>query len=91
MIDLLAHLEYKIDEYSKKIGSSPTILVAISGGVDSVVLSEGVSSISNNSTFSFGLAHINYGIRSDADKAELFCSEIAKRLNVNFYKTKVIF
>ena len=58
------------------------LLLALSGGVDSVVLSH----LLNQSKFHFSIAHCNFKLRKiDSDRDELFCKELAKKLKVEFY------
>lgn len=62
--------------------SSPKILVAVSGGVDSVVLAHLLSKCG----YDFEVAHINYKLRgSDSDFDEKLVSELATSLQVPFH------
>ena len=66
---------------------SPTdrVLLAVSGGLDSVVMAH----LFARAGFSFGVAHVNFGLRgaeSDADEG-LVCS-LANQLDVPFYTKK---
>ena len=58
------------------------ILLAVSGGIDSVVMSE----LFHRGGYSFGIAHCNFGLRgkeSDADEA--FVEQLAKKTKVPFF------
>lgn len=56
--------------------------MAISGGVDSVVL----ANLLKNAGFSFALAHCNFKLRGkDSNADETFCKTLAKKLDVKFY------
>jgi len=58
------------------------LLVAISGGIDSVVMAH----LLKKSGFHFSLAHCNFGLRKkDSDYDEDFCRQLAKTLEVEFY------
>jgi tRNA(Ile)-lysidine synthase len=58
------------------------LLLAISGGVDSVVLAH----LLKDAGFNFSLAHCNFGLRGkDSDADEKLCKNLAKELNVIIY------
>jgi tRNA(Ile)-lysidine synthase len=62
------------------------LLLAISGGLDSVVLAH----LLNQSNFHFSLAHMNFQLRGeDSDKDENFVRELAKYLDVDVFVKKV--
>ncbi|MES2680185.1 MAG: tRNA lysidine(34) synthetase TilS [Bacteroidota bacterium] len=61
------------------------LLVAISGGIDSVVMAH----LLKKSGFNFSLAHCNFGLRKkDSDYDEDFCRQLSKTLEVDFYNTR---
>jgi tRNA(Ile)-lysidine synthase len=58
------------------------LLLAISGGVDSVVLAH----LLKKSGFSFSMAHCNFQLRdTDSEGDERFCKALAKKLDVPFF------
>lgn len=58
------------------------LLLAISGGIDSVVLAH----LLHKAGFNFSMAHCNFNLREkDSLKDEKFCSALAKKLQVPFY------
>lgn len=64
--------------FSKK----DSLLLAISGGIDSVVLAH----LFKKAGFNFSLAHCNFKLRGkDSDADEAFCKALAKDLDVKFY------
>ncbi len=69
------------------INPSDRILLAVSGGIDSVVMSE----LFHRAGISFGIAHCNFGLRgkeSDADEA--FVEKLAKIYRVPFYTKRFL-
>ncbi len=62
-----------------------TVLVGVSGGLDSIVLCDLLSKLK----IDFAIAHINYGLRgNESDEDEIFVSNYAKQLNVPIYYLK---
>ena len=58
------------------------ILLAVSGGIDSVVMSE----LFHKAGYSFGIAHCNFGLRGkESDADEVFVEKLAGRYKVSFY------
>jgi tRNA(Ile)-lysidine synthase len=77
-----------IDE-KKIISANDKILVALSGGADSVFLIHFLNRYSKRFRFSLGALHINHGLRGkEADKDEKFCMELTSKLNIEFYSVK---
>ncbi len=76
-------MEQKFNTYLESLLaniSNPKILVAVSGGVDSVVLAHLVAT----SKLPFGLAHVNYKLRAeDSDLDEKLVVKIASQLHVS--------
>lgn len=61
------------------------ILVAVSGGVDSVVLCE----LMHQSKFKFGIAHCNFGLRGkESEDDEKFVKKLADKYGVPFYSKR---
>ncbi|NTW31465.1 MAG: tRNA lysidine(34) synthetase TilS [Bacteroidetes bacterium] len=64
---------------------SDKILVAVSGGIDSIVLCH----LLGKEGFDFGIAHCNFNLRGkESDGDEKFVKNLAKQLNVPFYVKK---
>ncbi|HMU70967.1 MAG TPA: ATP-binding protein, partial [Chitinophagales bacterium] len=62
------------------------ILLAVSGGVDSVVMTYLLAS----ANYTIGIAHVNFQLRDgDAEKDEAFVKNLATSLNVPFFTTSV--
>ena len=59
------------------------VLVALSGGSDSVAMTFLLRELAEHDDFSIaGLAHLNHRLRPSADRDELFCRNLATRLNL---------
>jgi tRNA(Ile)-lysidine synthase len=69
----------------KLIDSRDRLLLAISGGIDSVVMCE----LFHKSGIRFDIAHCNFSLRGEeSDGDELFVRSLAERLNVNVHVKK---
>lgn len=70
---------------NKLIASGDRVLVAVSGGVDSVVLCY----LFNERSIPFGIGHCNFQLRGlDSDEDALFVEQLAKQFSVPYYTTK---
>ncbi|MDY0162598.1 tRNA lysidine(34) synthetase TilS [Desulfobotulus sp.] len=62
------------------------ILVAVSGGADSMALLHGLSDLQARHGASLAVAHLNHGLRPEADEEESFVAEQADRLGLAFHR-----
>ncbi|GAC1499877.1 MAG: hypothetical protein NVS1B10_03030 [Candidatus Saccharimonadales bacterium] len=60
-------------------------VIAVSGGVDSIVLLDLLQKSNNNGLLKLYVAHLDHGIRSDSKQDRLLVESIAKKYNVPFY------
>ena len=67
------------------ISENDKVLVALSGGCDSVCLCLVLKELK----ISFATAHLNHSIRDEADSDEAFCSGFSKKIGADFYSEKV--
>lgn len=66
------------------------ILIGLSGGPDSVFLLHLLVKYRKKYQIVLGAAHLNHSIRGiSADKDELFCKELCKNLNVQYFSKKL--
>lgn len=80
---VLKQLEVNIRK-NALFGKEHKLLLAFSGGVDSVVLAH----LLHEAGYDFALAHCNFQLRGeDASKDALFARDLAERLNVSFFMT----
>lgn len=66
-----------------------TIVVALSGGADSMSLLHALVVLSKEFNFKIEACHINHCIRQEADSDEQFVKEFCEKLNVKLYVFKV--
>lgn len=75
----------KVSDYIQTHGlcqPDSKILVAVSGGIDSVVLCE----VLHQLKYEFAVAHCNFGLRAeDAEADQLFVKKLAKKYDVPFF------
>lgn len=81
MPDMLPNFKkYILDQ--KLFNPQDAILVAVSGGIDSVVLAD----LFYQSGYSFGIAHCNFNLRGEeSDMDEVFVRELARKYQIPFY------
>lgn len=76
-------------EDNKLIEKGDGIVVALSGGPDSVCLLHLLNSIKNIFEIKLVAAHINHMIRGeDADNDEAYCKSICEELNIDFFSKR---
>ncbi len=67
-----------------------TIIVAVSGGSDSMCLLDILAKLSDVLIFNIAVAHVNHSIRGeDSDVDEIFIKEYCSAKDIVFYSTKV--
>ncbi len=67
------------------VESGDSILVALSGGPDSVALTHALDELRGNLSIEFAVAHLNHGLRPEASDDEAFCRAKAVELDLPFY------
>lgn len=66
------------------------VLIAISGGPDSVFLLHFINKFKKKFDLQIGAAHINHLLRgNNSDRDELFCREICHELGIEFFSSKI--
>ncbi|HEU5181497.1 MAG TPA: tRNA lysidine(34) synthetase TilS [Candidatus Polarisedimenticolia bacterium] len=75
----------------KSLWKAPeSVLVAVSGGSDSVALLHLYARLRNESPFPLGAAHLNHAVRgSESDEDERFVAELARRLQVPLHTARL--
>lgn len=72
------------------LNSGDTVVIGVSGGVDSVVLLHILVKLSEEYKLSVIAAHLNHGLRGkESDRDEAFVEELAKKLGVKFTSKRV--
>lgn len=71
------------------IKAGERILVALSGGPDSVFLLHFLKKYQKKFGIELGAFHLNHSLRKSADKEQKFCSELCEKLSIPFYSEKV--
>ena len=70
------------------VESGESILVALSGGPDSVALTHALVELRTHLSIEIGVAHLNHGLRSEASDDEAFCKGKSLELDLPFYSTR---
>ena len=83
---MTSHLHQRVRKTIERHALCPPgsrVLVAISGGSDSVALLFLLRELAENGKFTVaGLAHLNHGLRPTAERDQRFCQELADRLHL---------
>jgi tRNA(Ile)-lysidine synthase len=83
-------LQHLIGERKSANRRSYSILVALSGGPDSVALLHLLHKLAGQEGFRIAAAHLNYGLRgAESDGDEQFCIELCRKLGIKLYRRKV--
>ena len=86
--DVLQKVRRTISEFDM-ITPHERVLVAVSGGIDSVALLHILLELAPTFSFRLGVAHFNHGLRGeDADKDAEFVASLAGRLQLPFHADK---
>ncbi len=72
-----------------QIGQGDHLIVALSGGMDSVVLLDLLATLSVKMHFSLSAVHVNHGISTNADKWGKFCRDLCRSLGVPIKITRL--
>ncbi|HEV8375616.1 MAG TPA: tRNA lysidine(34) synthetase TilS, partial [Candidatus Polarisedimenticolia bacterium] len=87
--DLFESFKSTLDRHSLW-NSGEAVLIAVSGGADSICLLDLFASLREREAFPLYVAHVNHGLRGDeSDADEGFVAASAKRLGVPFYVKKL--
>ena len=79
----------KFTDDKNLIGKNDKVLIALSGGPDSVFLFYFLNKYKRKFKVSLGAVHINHKLRgADSDSDEKFCKELCERFSVPFYAIK---
>ncbi len=76
----------KLQKEYRLIPKDSSLLLAVSGGIDSVVLTYSLLELKDFFKFKrLAIAHFNHRIRKDADEDEKFVRNLAKKLSLEFF------
>ena len=64
-------------------------LVAISGGIDSILLLNIINEINKNNKFEIRAIHINHNLSKNSDDMNQHCIEVCDKLNINLIVKKI--
>jgi tRNA(Ile)-lysidine synthase len=82
----------KVKEDIKKyrmLEPGDSVVVAVSGGPDSIALLKVLETLSDEYRLTLITAHLNHGLREDADREAKFVCEISKEVGIKFECKKV--
>jgi len=87
-------IENKLYIYCKELNipiQSLSILLSLSGGIDSMVLASVLIELSNKHFFKLQLMHFNHNVHQQAGQIERFCKLFAQENDINIYCTNFSF
>ena len=87
-MELVSYMRQKLDA-QKKLVMGKTLVVGVSGGIDSVTLLKLLVELSQEYKLKLIVAHIHHGIRRAADKDAEFVKELAKSYGLQCLVSKV--
>jgi tRNA(Ile)-lysidine synthase len=84
MNKLLDHIVAFSREY-RLWGTGDRILIGLSGGPDSVALVRALNAWAADEGLSLACAHVNYGLRPEADRDQEFCTQLCDELGFRLH------
>ena len=78
----------KIVQQKQYFAPRSKVLVALSGGLDSMTLFNWLYDLQDKLEIKLGIAHINHGLREESKQEEAMIYQIAQKLNVPVYVDK---
>ncbi|MCY0902542.1 MAG: tRNA lysidine(34) synthetase TilS [Firmicutes bacterium] len=73
-----------------RLGKGDTVLAAVSGGMDSMAMLDGLARVRRTVAFELCVVHINHGLRAvEADRDEFFVKGESERRGIAFFKKDV--
>lgn len=88
-IDSKLHAEYALIQPAHTVSAKPHLLLALSGGIDSVVLLHVLHGLANEIPFHLSAMHVHHGLSTQADDWLHFCQQLCAELVVPFYHAQV--
>jgi len=74
--------------YFNMLSPHEAVLLGVSGGSDSVALFHIMLEIKTLYNLRLGVAHVNHGLRDEADQDEFFVKQLADQAGIPFYSVK---
>jgi tRNA(Ile)-lysidine synthase len=86
---MLVHSVFKTLRRFALVRPGDRVLVALSGGPDSVALAQALWELRSELGLDLTLAHLNHQLREGADQDEAFCAGLAERFGLPFVSGRV--
>ncbi|HEY0907297.1 MAG TPA: tRNA lysidine(34) synthetase TilS, partial [Methylophilus sp.] len=82
-------LAARLEAFQALFPGAPHFLLALSGGLDSVVLLHALQSLSSAGGFTLSAMHVNHGLSPHAYQWQTFCQHLCARYQIPFYSKRV--
>ena len=79
---------YKTIRENELIEKGDTVIIGVSGGPDSMTLLNILINLKDKLSYNIVVAHINHGLRKEADEETKYVDEFCKKRNIPFYVKK---
>ena len=88
-MDYICRIKHTISEH-QMLCQGDSVLIAVSGGPDSVALLDGLSTLSKDFRFNLSIAHVNHCLRGEnSDRDEEFVTVLSQRNGLPLFKRKI--
>ena len=78
------------EKLSAEIPENSKLLIAVSGGLDSIVLLDLVAQLKECLSLTIEVIHVNHRLRTDSEKDALFVESVVKKYGFTFHLKEVI-